>query len=145
MKLSMLSDLLRDDITLSDLYRIYKEAEEEEEEVPLEKKVSLLLYDLALPSSYKGYTYLKEAIIMLCDDDINYKAFTKSIYPSIAVKHNSTPQNIEKNIRFAIKKIYESNTPEELERHLGKTAIASTNPTNVKFITTCAEKLRLER
>ena len=30
MKLSMLSDLLRDDITLSDLYRIYKEAEEEE-------------------------------------------------------------------------------------------------------------------
>ena len=33
MKLSMLSDLLRDDITLSDLYRIYKEAEEEEEEM----------------------------------------------------------------------------------------------------------------
>ncbi len=145
MKLSMLSDLLRDDITLSDLYRIYKEAEEEEEEVPLEKKVSLLLYDLALPSSYKGYTYLKEAILMLCDDDINYKTFTKNIYPSIAEKHSTTPQNIEKNIRFAIKKVYETNTPEELECHLGKTAIASTNPSNVKFITTCAEKLRLER
>lgn len=144
MKLAMLSDLLRDDITLSDLYRIYKE-EEEEEEVPLEKKVSLLLYDLALPSSYKGYTYLKEAILMLCEDDINYKTFTKNVYPIIAKEHNSTPQNIEKNIRFAIKKIYASNTPEELERFLGKTAIIYTNPTNVKFITFCAEKLRLER
>ncbi len=145
MKLSMLSDLLRDDITLSDLYRIYKEAEEEEEDVPLEKKVSLLLYDLALPSSYKGYTYLKEAILMLCDDDINTKTFTKSVYPIIAEKHNSSPQNIEKNIRFAIKKIYESNTPEELECHLGKTASASTNPANGKCITAGGEKVKLER
>ena len=142
MKLAMLSDLLRDDIQLSDLYRIYKE---EEEAVPLEKKVSLLLYDLALPSSYKGYKYLKEAILMLCEDDINYKIFTKTIYPSIAKKHNTTPQNIEKNIRFAIKKIYASNTPEELESHLGKSAVIYANPTNVKFITFCAEKLRLER
>ena len=82
---------------------------------------------------------------MLCDDDINYKTFTKNIYKSIAEKHSTTPKNIEKNIRFAIKKVYETNTPEELECHLGKTAIASTNPSNVKFITTCAEKLRLER
>ena len=144
MKLAKLSDFFRDDLELSDLYELYKE-EEKEEAMPPEMKAATLLYDLTLSPSYKGYKYLKEAIAMLCEGNKSYSSFTKQLYPALAAKFNTTAQNIEKNIRFAIKKIYEANTPEDLERNLGRSPIVYSKPTNVKFITYCAEKLRLER
>ncbi len=141
MKIAMLSDIFRDDLELSDLYKLYKE----DEDMPLDKRAANLLYDLTLPPNYKGYKYLKEAITMLCEDNTDYNSFTKQLYPALAEKFDTTPQNIEKNIRFAIRKIYEFNSPEDLERHLGRSPIVYSKPSNVKFITYCAEKLRLER
>ena len=111
----------------------------------VEKKASVLLYDLMLPPNYKGYKYLKDAILMLCDENYECNSFTKNIYPVIAEKYGSTSQNIEKNIRSAVMKIYEVNSKEDLEKVLGKSPIIFEKPSNVKFITFCAEKLRLER
>lgn len=145
MKLSMLSDILNSDVQLSDLYKLYKEEEEAKEEISTEKKVSKLLYDLALAPSYKGYKYLKDAITMLCDNELDYESITKDLYPAVAKKFDTTSQNVEKNIRFAIRKIYEFNTPENLEELLGRSPAMSSKPSNVKFIACCAEKIRLER
>ncbi len=145
MKLSMLSDILNSDVQLSDLYKLYKEEEEAKEEITTEKKVSKLLYDLALAPSYKGYKYLKDAITMLCDNELDYESITKDLYPAVAKKFDTTSQNVEKNIRFAIRKIYEFNTPENLEELLGRSPAMSSKPSNVKFIACCAEKIRLER
>jgi two-component system response regulator (stage 0 sporulation protein A) len=88
---------------------------------------------------------MKDAILMLCDDDYVCTSFTKNIYPVIAEKYGSTSQNIEKNIRSAVNKIYAVNSREDLEKALGKSPIIYDKPSNVKFITFCAEKLRLER
>ena len=104
-----------------------------------------LLYDLALAPSYKGYKYLKAAITMLCDNELDYESITKDLYPAVAKKFDTTSQNVEKNIRFAIRKIYEFNTPENLEELLGRSPAMSSKPSNVKFIACCAEKIRLER
>ena len=145
MKLAMLSDLLNSDIQLSDLYKLYNKEEENQEEISVEKQVSKLLYDLALAPSYKGYKYLKEAVTMLCEDSMDYDSITKDLYPAVAAKFETTAQNVEKNIRFAIRKIYEFNTPENLERLLGRSPALSSKPSNVKFIACCAEKIRLER
>ena len=125
MKLSMLSDILNSDVQLSDLYKLYKEEEEAKEEISTEKKVSKLLYDLALAPSYKGYKYLKDAITMLCDNELDYESITKDLYPAVAKKFDTTSQNVEKNIRFAIRKIYEFNTPENLEELLGRSPAMS--------------------
>ena len=140
MQIAMLSDIFKENIELSDLYKACKK-----EELTNEKKVSGLLYDLMLSPSYKGYKYLKEAILIICDDDVHCTSFTKNVYPVIAEKFSTTPQNIEKNIRFAINKIYELNSEEDMEKHLGKSSIVDSKPSNVKFVTLCAEKLRLER
>ena len=75
MRIGTLSDILREDLDLSDLYRVSKE-----EEMTPEKKASNLLYDLMLSPGYKGYKYLREALIMLCDDSTEYGSFTKYIY-----------------------------------------------------------------
>ena len=136
----MLSDVFNEDIDLTDLYKAIKT-----NEMTVEKKASVLLYDLMLPPNYKGYRYLKDAILMLCDENHECNSFTKNIYPVIAEKYGSTSQNIEKNIRSAVMKIYEVNSKEDLEKVLGKSPIIFEKPSNVKFITFCAEKLRLER
>jgi two-component system response regulator (stage 0 sporulation protein A) len=140
MKLAMVSDVFNEGLDLTDLYKAIKGSE-----MTPEKKVSKLLYDLMLPPSYKGYRYMKDAILMLCDDDYVCTSFTKNIYPVIAEKYGSTSQNIEKNIRSAVNKIYAVNSREDLEKALGKSPIIYDKPSNVKFITFCAEKLRLER
>jgi two-component system response regulator (stage 0 sporulation protein A) len=140
MKLAMVSDVFNEGLDLTDLYKAIKGSE-----MTPEKKVSKLLYDLMLPPSYKGYRYMKDAILMLCDDDYVCTSFTKNIYPVIAEKYGSTSQNIEKNIRSAVNKIYAVNSREDLEKTLGKSPIIYDKPSNVKFITFCAEKLRLER
>lgn len=136
----MLSDVFNEDIDISDLYKALKS-----NEMTNEKRASVLLYDLMLPPSYKGYKYLKDAILMLCDDNCDCTSFTKNIYPVIAGKYETTSQNIEKNIRSAVNRIYEVNAKEDLEKVLGKSPIIFEKPSNVKFITFCAEKLRLER
>lgn len=140
MKLAMVSDVFNEGLDLTDLYKAIKGSE-----MTPEKKVSKLLYDLMLPPSYKGYRYMKDAILMLCDDNYVCTSFTKNIYPVIAEKYGSTSQNIEKNIRSAVNKIYAVNSREDLEKALGKSPIIYDKPSNVKFITFCAEKLRLER
>ena len=114
MKLAMVSDVFNEGLDLTDLYKAIKGSE-----MTPEKKVSKLLYDLMLPPSYKGYRYMKDAILMLCDDDYVCTSFTKNIYPVIAEKYGSTSQNIEKNIRSAVNKIYAVNSREDLEKTLG--------------------------
>ena len=140
MKLAMVSDVFNEGLDLTDLYKAIKGSE-----MTPENKVSKLLYNLMLPPSYKGYRYMKDAILMLCDDNYVCTSFTKNIYPVIAEKYSSTSQNIEKNIRSAVNKIYAVNSREDLEKTLGKSPIIYDKPSNVKFITFCAEKLRLER
>ena len=49
MKLAMLSDVFNEDIDLADLYKAIKT-----NEMTVEKKASVLLYDLMLPPNYKG-------------------------------------------------------------------------------------------
>ncbi len=141
MRLAMLSDVFGDDLQLSDLYKAYKD-----DELTTERRASNLLYDLMLPPNYKGYKYLKEAIIMLCDDvNAELGSFNKYIYPTIATKFNTTPKNVERNIRFAVSKIYAINSEDELKDKLGISPDVIRKLTNVKFIAFCAEKLRLER
>ncbi len=141
MRLAMFSDVFGNDIKLSDLYKA-----EREDEFTIDKRTSRLLYDLMLPPNYKGYKYLREAIILLYNDTENAESgsFKKYIYPTVASKFNTTSQNVERNIRFALNKIRSINTEEELKEKLGISPEIVKKLTNVKFIAFCAEKLRLE-
>ncbi len=142
MDISTLSEILSDGITISQLYDLVRE---EERSVPLDKKVERLLYDLMLSTNYKGHKYLKDSIIMLVNNEADSESFARYVYPVLGQKYGVNRQSIEKNMRFAIMKIYEQNTEENLLRLLGKPALCSPRPTNAKFVSICAAKLRLER
>ncbi|MBR5740672.1 MAG: hypothetical protein IKX81_05170 [Firmicutes bacterium] len=142
MNISTLSEILNDGITISQLYDLVKE---EEKSVPLDKKVERLLYDLMLSTNYKGYKYLKDSIIMLVNNEADSESFAKYVYPALSEKYGVSRQGIEKNMRFAIMKIYGQNTEENILHLLGKPALCIPRPTNAKFVSICAAKLRLER
>ena len=142
MNISTLSEILNDGITISQLYDLVKE---EEKSVPLDKKVERLLYDLMLSTNYKGYKYLKDSIIMLVNNEADSESFAKYVYPALSEKYGVSRQGIEKNMRFAIMKIYGQNTEENILHLLGKPALCFPRPTNAKFVSICAAKLRLER
>lgn len=61
-----------------------------------------------LVPAYRGYFYLAECIAMVSDKysqkEWEIKLF--DIYEQVAIKHETTPQNIERNIRTAIQAAY---------------------------------------
>lgn len=119
-------------------------SEENEERRAIEKKVSKLLMSLMMSTSSKGYRYIKDAIMMILENQENAGAFMKVIYPTIAVNNDTASANVERNIRFAVNDVYKMNTKEDLINIFGKSRMTEYRPTSSEFITACAEKMRLE-
>lgn len=111
----------------------------------LEEIITTLLHELGVPANIKGYKQLKEAILLVIEDEEYLHPITKNLYPAIAEKFGDTTTNVEKSMRNAIKKafdrgnnnkilnVYFANT---IDSHKGK-------PTTSEFIAIVADKLRL--
>lgn len=70
---------------------------------------------------------------------------TKSLYPQIARKFNTTPSRVERAIRHAIEVAWGRGQQEIVENIFGYTiSAAKGKPTNSEFIAMIADKLRLE-
>jgi len=68
----------------------------------LEALVTNIIHEVGVPAHIKGYQYLREAIIMVVNDIDVINQITKSLYPRIAFKYNTTPSRVERAIRHAI-------------------------------------------
>ena len=68
----------------------------------LEALVTNIIHEVGVPAHIKGYQYLREAIIMVVNDIDVINQITKSLYPKIAYKFNTTPSRVERAIRHAI-------------------------------------------
>lgn len=69
--------------------------------------ISFIIRHLNIPSHLKGYKYLRDAIKMMIttDDPDTMSYITKSIYPDLAKKYNTTASGIERGIRHSIEQI----------------------------------------
>ena len=95
---------------------------------------------------FKGYCYIRDAIIFVTEDIGLLGAVTKSLYPKIAEKHDTTPLIVEAAIRYTIQKTWKQGNPEYISKIFGY-AVNLRNgrpPTNSFFIAKIAEELRLE-
>ncbi len=111
----------------------------------LEAKVTNVIHEVGVPAHIKGYQYLREAIIMVVNDIDVINQITKSLYPKIASKFNTTPSRVERAIRHAIEVAWGRGQQEAVENIFGYTISASKGkPTNSEFIAMIADKLRLE-
>ena len=82
----------------------------------------------------------------IADNDIDViNQITKSLYPKIAYKFNTTPSRVERAIRHAIEVAWGRGQQEAVESIFGYTiSAAKGKPTNSEFIAMIADKLRLE-
>lgn len=116
-----------------------------DEEKNLEALVTNIIHEVGVPAHIKGYQYLREAIIMVVNDIDVINQITKSLYPKIAYKFNTTPSRVERAIRHAIEVAWGRGDQQTVEKIFGYTiSAAKGKPTNSEFIAMIADKLRLE-
>ncbi len=120
-------------------------ANSEKNEENLEALVTNIIHEVGVPAHIKGYQYLREAIIMVVNDIDVINQITKSLYPKIAYKFNTTPSRVERAIRHAIEVAWGRGDQKTVENIFGYTiSAAKGKPTNSEFIAMIADKLRLE-
>ena len=125
--------------------RQYIEINENKSLDNLEAQVTNIIHEVGVPAHIKGYQYLREAIILVINDIDVINQITKSLYPQIATKFNTTPSRVERAIRHAIEVAWGRGETDLVENIFGYTVSAAKGkPTNSEFIAMIADKLRLE-
>ncbi|OEF98457.1 sporulation transcription factor Spo0A [Desulfuribacillus alkaliarsenatis] len=107
--------------------------------------VTKIIHEIGVPAHIKGYTFLREAIMLVYEDQELLGCITKILYPQIAEEHNTTPPRVERAIRHAIEVAWNRGNLDILKSYFGHTINATkSKPTNSEFIAMVADKLRLE-
>lgn len=68
----------------------------------LSLEATKLLQDIGIPAHLKGYSYLKEAVILCCTQPELLQEAVKGLYPAVAEKYNTSPSRVERAIRHSI-------------------------------------------
>lgn len=110
----------------------------------LEIKTSELLHNLGVPSQIKGYQYLREGILMLYKSTDFIGGITRSLYPEIAKRHNTTASRVERAIRHAIEVAWNRGDYQMMNKLFGHSIdFDRSKPTNSEFLVTVSDALRL--
>lgn len=104
------------------------------------KTIAKELKVCGIPPHIKGYDYLGEAIEMVLADHNHIHTITKTLYPAVAKKFNTTYSRVERAIRHAIETSFNNLDPNTMFDIFGNTIDYNRGkPTNSQFIATLAE------
>lgn len=110
----------------------------------LEIMVTDIIHKVGIPAHIKGYSYLRDAIILSVNDAEMINSVTKLLYPTIAKRFCTTPSRVERAIRHAIEVAWDRGDTSVLESYFGYTIqYQRGKPTNSEFIAMMADNLRL--
>ncbi|NLW46595.1 MAG: sporulation transcription factor Spo0A [Firmicutes bacterium] len=110
----------------------------------LELEVSKLFHEMGIPAHFRGYAYLRDAIIMAAREVEVLGNITKNLYPRIAEKYRSSASGVESAIRHTIEIGWERGNSEFIKNFFGAENGKNRFPTTASFIAKVADKLRLE-
>lgn len=110
-----------------------------ESRITLDQKVSKLLHDMGIPPHYKGFTYLKDAVLLCNADGYFVGGLTKEIYPALATKYHTTASGVEAAIRNAVAAAWEHGNTSYIRR-LCDPYCDERMPTNSLIIAKIAEE-----
>ena len=96
---------------------------------------------MGVPPHYKGFSYLKEAVLMYSDDGYFAGGLTKELYPTLAKKYHTTASGVEAAIRNAVVAAWE-NGNREFIRKLCEPYCRERMPTNSLIIAKVSEEGR---
>lgn len=111
----------------------------------IELTVSEIMHQIGVPAHIKGYSYLREAIILSVNNVEMLNSVTKLLYPTVAKTFKTTSSRVERAIRHAIEVAWDRGDVDVLSSYFGYTILSSRGkPTNSEFIAMIADKLRLQ-
>ncbi|MBQ9673879.1 MAG: sporulation transcription factor Spo0A [Ruminococcus sp.] len=111
----------------------------------IEMKITEILHQIGVPAHIKGYHYLRDSIMMSVEKPEIINAVTKELYPSVAMKYETTSSRVERAIRHAIEVAWDRGDVDVLNSYFGYTIHNSRGkPTNSEFIAMISDKLRLQ-
>ena len=111
----------------------------------VKKETTRLLHEIGVPANLKGHNYLRDAVLMVMEDRRLINSVTKTIYPSIGRRYETSPCSVERAIRTALETAWARGKTEILNNLFGFTVnINKGKPTNAEFIALIADKLSLD-
>ncbi len=111
-----------------------------------EQMVTDMLHQIGVPAHIRGYQFLRDAILMVTEDQELIGCVTKQLYPSIGKKNNTTSSRVERAIRHAIEIAWDRGDVELLNNYFGYTIHnLRGKPTNSEFIAMLADRMRLHK
>lgn len=81
-------------------------------EADTEQRVIRLLHDMGVPPHFKGFTYLRDAVLICGKRGFVGGGLTKEIYPALANKYNATVGGVEAAIRNAVVSAWDNGDPD---------------------------------
>lgn len=111
----------------------------------LERRIASIFILLGIPINTIGYRMLKIAVELAVSSPLIATSITKNLYPVVANQFDTTASKVERDIRHSIEIAYNKGTIFNIEQLFGVSVFSKKEkPTNSEFISTVAEKLRLE-
>lgn len=108
--------------------------------------VTDILHRLGMPANINGYRYLRDAVLMACDETGILDCVTKSIYPQLADIYDTTALKVERSIRHAIEVAWERGDINAYYEYFGYTiSVSRGKPTNSEFISLITDSIRLRK
>lgn len=110
-----------------------------------EKKISKCLKEMGMPVSIIGFEYIKAAITELATDkNFACRKHLGDLYSRIAEKYGTEPSKIERNVCYAIEKVYLCGDFNLINEMLGFPDDNKDKLTNGEFIFALFEYLRYD-
>ena len=114
------------------------------QESDLEMRVSEILHTMGVPAHVKGYSFLRQSIIMVINEPEVISLVTKRLYPDIARNNGTTASRVERAIRHAIEIAWDRGNVEVMNDYFGYTINNMRGkPTNSEFIAMISDRMRL--
>lgn len=98
----------------------------------MQREINSLLTSLGITSNYKGFYYISQAVLLTTSGIEDLSLITKRLYPHIALMHNTSSKNVERNIRHAISIAWKTN-PQLICKLAGREL--KSRPTSSEFLT----------
>ncbi|MEG1526127.1 MAG: sporulation transcription factor Spo0A [Erysipelotrichaceae bacterium] len=103
--------------------------------IEVEILITKILHEIGVPANLKGYAYLRTAILETFFDDHYLGQVTKTLYPDIALKYQSSATRVERSIRHAIELAWGRGRVSFIDDIFAYTIDANkAKPTNSEFI-----------
>lgn len=109
----------------------------------IEEQVVELLRVVGIPLHIKGFTYLKQAITFVHEDESFLEKITKRLYPAVADRYSTTATRVERSIRHAIDLVWKN---EEIETIAAAFSYSddrlASKPSNSRFIAMAVDSIK---